>query len=1554
MDALLAPASQPSLTQRAANLNRPLVQLTPPPFDTTQIPENLFTHTAQRPGISTEEEKQRSGVIRAPGKVTVMGPRGAPLQIEDTTGSEGVLLPGLNPNATLQGNEPIINPDRGLIAPQNLMSERAQREHPILTGLGQLGEGLTTPENLAILAGTMGWGELPAGARAALSTYFAAQGVKGSAENLQRGFDAYQHGDTAEAQRLWTIAAGSAALAGVAGVHGAREAGLVPRVRPLAINESKPTEASSLLNIPAEQPSDAQPALTASTPDVIEAPLDALEPPERTQPTAYGRQQAQLYANRLRNPIEREYAQSYLRSRASGAAAPERISSLDAHRANVLGSNVDEYLTRQAPKPLTERYPTDVLDDAKQELTAANDLASSFERPGRFPVGQGDEIHAVDRDRWMGVGSSRNMISDLFPWYSDESMSPAKLADAVKRGKGANYDRIVSHIADHIQTQRTEAAPIIEEFAPQLESLASQVRDVDPELSQTLLDIRSGRYSAIRNLPAFIAEKVTDAQRAAQFSQAFDELAEAETGNAVPTGSQEGAEPNGGTREGSGGEKEAEVPFELTPTRTSRPQPVESQPALPGLSGAINEQRTAASLLRGEQLTDELNRPENIDSRAGLLERESPLFRSTDASFQNEIFAPRKPAQDYADVGKHLGVDYLGVMGEDLGDRAVALYQDPKSRTSFGVKLGEWSPERVEEKLRDARARMNGETTAYAGLGFLDPAIIRRVMPEALKHALSEGIPLGQREAGIVREKTGELARSKEQVFRQYADAMARWEKRPVQDGRDFILREQRGQKQPNAADQSVADNLQAEFAKRRTQIEKLPRGSFDHWRENYFPQMWERPNQVAQFVKQRILGGKRPLQGPASFKKSRVFDDLQAGIDAGFKPLTNNPVAMGLLKLHELDRYIMAHEILGQSVKEGLAKFVRFGERPPDGWTRVNDSMFRVLQPSEEAKGMVLRGEYYMPADAARVLNNYLSPGLRGNTAYDIFRKAGNTLNQAQLGISAFHLGFTSLDASVSDMALAIERASRGEVIRSLKPAARSLTVLGSPINTILRGNKLLKEYLTPGRYAEMGKLADAVAQAGGRVHMDPFYKNSAIESFWRAFQSHEYGRSLLRAFPAAIEYAAKPIMEVIVPRQKLGVFANLAEDVLRRADKEGWSRERRRLELNRAWDSVDNRMGQLVYDNLFWNRAVKDLGLVSVRSLGWNLGTIREVGGGGVDFAKQLGRLSTGERAQVTHRMAYVMALPIVVGFTGAMIHYLSTGKRPESPTDYFFPQTGRLDADGNPERLSLPSYVKDIVHYTKDPQRAVTNKLHPLLSMLAEMLQNRDFYGVEIRHSDDPLVRQAGQLAAHAAKQFSPLSYRNLSQRARVQGREGVKGALREAISPAGLESFIGITPAPRYISRTPAEQQAIELNERRRPRGTRTSTEFELSQRRTYLRGELAAGRMTPEQFAQHVRSGELTPKEAGALLKQSHEAPIVRYTRSLPLTDFLDVWDRADERERAQLRPLLITKRHLIANLPPVERRGMLDRINRALGTQPRPELMPSTAPLLSPQTESYQ
>lgn len=89
-------------------------------------------------------------------------------------------------------------------------------------------------------------------------------------------------------------------------------------------------------------------------------------------------------------------------------------------------------------------------------------------------------------------------------------------------------------------------------------------------------------------------------------------------------------------------------------------------------------------------------------------------------------------------------------------------------------------------------------------------------------------------------------------------------------------------------------------------------------------------------------------------------------------------------------------------------------------------------------------------------------------------------------------------------------------------------------------------------------------------------------------------------------------------------------------------------------------------------------------------------------------------------------------------------------------------------------------------------------------------------------------------------------------------------------------------------------------------------------------------MSPQDLAQRVRAGDLTAKEAGDILKQMREAPIVHYTRSLPIEDFLEVWDAANPREREQLRSLLLAKRHLVANLPANERAAVSERVNRAV------------------------
>src|SRR6185312_5079823 len=112
-------------------------------------------------------------------------------------------------------------------------------------------------------------------------------------------------------------------------------------------------------------------------------------------------------------------------------------------------------------------------------------------------------------------------------------------------------------------------------------------------------------------------------------------------------------------------------------------------------------------------------------------------------------------------------------------------------------------------------------------------------------------------------------------------------------------------------------------------------------------------------------------------------------------------------------------------------------------------------------------------------------------------------------------------------------------------------------------------------------------------------------VNRMMTAFREGNVFKGVVMAPWAAIEKVAEPLMKWWVPRLKMGVFAEMARYELQRLGPNASDIEIRRA-LARAWDSVDNRLGQLVYDNLFWHKATKDVAMASVRSVGWNVGTV------------------------------------------------------------------------------------------------------------------------------------------------------------------------------------------------------------------------------------------------------------------------------------------------------------------------------------------------------------
>src|SRR5262249_11949691 len=146
--------------------------------------------------------------------------------------------------------------------------------------------------------------------------------------------------------------------------------------------------------------------------------------------------------------------------------------------------------------------------------------------------------------------------------------------------------------------------------------------------------------------------------------------------------------------------------------------------------------------------------------------------------------------------------------------------------------------------------------------------------------------------------------------------------------------------------------------------------------------------------------------------------------------------------------------------------------------------------------------------------------------------------------------------------------------------------------------------------------------------------------------------GSALYHALPALSEFVSAPIMQILVPRMKLAVFSDMA----RAEGPQLGSVAEQRAVLGKAWDSVENRLGQVTYSNLFWNKTLKDVLMAGVRSVGWNLGTCRELGGGITDIRSSVSAMREGRA--ISPRLAYALALPMVTAVYGALYQFLATG--------------------------------------------------------------------------------------------------------------------------------------------------------------------------------------------------------------------------------------------------------------------------------------------------------
>ena len=647
------------------------------------------------------------------------------------------------------------------------------------------------------------------------------------------------------------------------------------------------------------------------------------------------------------------------------------------------------------------------------------------------------------------------------------------------------------------------------------------------------------------------------------------------------------------------------------------------------------------------------------------------------------------------------------------------------------------------------------------------------------------------------------------------------------------------GERQSLPQMQPIMDALQKMLRDKAEQVQAMGPGHLDTFIDNYLPHYYTDESKAKKFFAGPF--GRRPLRGPATFKKQRYYATLRDAMTEGnLTPLTANPLIQTFLKLYEMDRYMSGVSMLRDGLKpDKLAVYFPMAKRIPEGWKEIDDPIARVSSWSEEEGGFVQRGRYAMPEDAARLLNNHLGVNHLANFSPAMtLRALANSMTMFQLGFSGFHVGFTSTDALVSKTALAYERMFNGEPGRAVSAFLESMTPYGVFAN-LSRGRLLQKAYLNPhGATPEMQAIANAFVGGGGRIRMpieyqtaqgiSPFHgvtirhlvadlravsqdpQHSVLDytktlgsvaleyanKYWRTLtdmaRTNPAWQLPFEALGRTVRMSTAFIMEKIVPWQKQGVFVDMARDYLRRNPTA--TPVELNAEMQRITHSIDNRLGEVVYDNNFWNRSFKMALHLSLRAVGWRFGTLQELGGGAHDFAKaadtllRTGRLSPKD---FTHKMAYLMGLMTLQAISGALLQYLMTGKGPQDLKDIMFPRTGYLKKDGSPERLSLPTYVKDMYGYLTQPGHEVASMLNPILGELYYQMTNADYFGDPIYDPDDSGWSQFLERSEHFVKAYTPFVVQG-TQHMEAAQQPGVVGAL------ARVGNFFGMKPAPKAVT------------------------------------------------------------------------------------------------------------------------------------------------------------
>ena len=736
---------------------------------------------------------------------------------------------------------------------------------------------------------------------------------------------------------------------------------------------------------------------------------------------------------------------------------------------------------------------------------------------------------------------------------------------------------------------------------------------------------------------------------------------------------------------------------------------------------------------------------------------------------------------------------------------------------------------------------------------------------------------------------------------------------------------------------------------------------------ENYMGRIWIRQGR---FGAQFSNNSRSPFRGKRIAQNKRYFEKVEDAFAAGKRPIYDNPFDVWDKAALDQHRLIVGVGRFRRMKSEGLTNFFHNPHDAPPGYETMDDSIANPRYTNDKGE-QVVPGKFMAPAPVARAFNNYLSRGFEDpehpviTAAYHGARAVANGMVQMELGMNGFHPTLISLENTSMEVARAITTLIRnGDAEGAAKTLGNSLRLLPENLLSGITGTKYASPYVAAGQAAQHaaihepnspeGKFArEWIIRGGARLKVDLEYQTRAKEAFMEALhnvfdKSIPAGEKLKASFingwklPLAItEKLAEPIMQHFIPAIKVGTYLKFVSDELARLPDGGASlteaqKDRMAMRIN---EHIENRMGLMVYPNLFMNKKVLQLVTLGLRSTGWNFGTQRDAMGTAADLANivtqsakhAIASTPTGAKTMeaagvspaktlqyykdkgqpgnnpwMTNRLANNAASYLIYGLIGTITTYLLTGKTPETPLDMISIRTGEKDHHGKDVRYMIPGYAKEHIEETMavlallhaDPGPAYdyfTSKVNPLGSSINEILHNSDWKGNQIYNQLPGFVnsgKRAWQITRHELEEFRPFSI-----------LRAIK-LFREGQGLSSLLPFLGAQTAPGILSNTTAETVAMKYMNMHGQK-SRTPENATLEERRKEAIMAMEAGDRS--KILEMLANGEISRGQFKAAVGIRHGSWLQSMTKRLEPSQMIEVYKAGTDAEKEEVASVIRIK-----------------------------------------------